>query len=79
MARAIIRASINGPTPNSKQQELRKVLSGAGFRKIGTAAYEGRFPTPADAFAAVQDGMAFLEALPPGYEIDHLWVYLDRT
>ncbi len=55
------------------------MLANAGFRKIGTAAYEGRFPTSTDAFAAVQDGMDYLDALPAGYEIDHLWVYLDRT
>ncbi|WP_146168443.1 hypothetical protein [Rathayibacter caricis] len=79
MARAIFRASINGPTPNNKQAELSKVLLAAHFRKIGTASYEGEFARYRDALAAVSVGIAFLNALPNEYELDHLWTYVDRT
>lgn len=79
MARAIIRSSINGPSPNNVQSTLRGVAENVGFRKIGTAAYEGNFPTSSDAMFAVNEVVKFLDSLPPGFDIDHLWVYVDRN
>ena len=70
---------MDGPTPNSMQGELRKVLTNAGFVKIGTAAYEGHFPTSTDAMDALADCIDFLDNLPPMFEVDHLWIYLDRN
>lgn len=77
MARAIIRSSINGPSPNNVQHQLRSVLESVGFEKIGTAAYEGHFQSGQEALAALEAGINFLYNLPAGYELDHLWTYVD--
>jgi hypothetical protein len=77
MARLIVRTSINGPSPNNKQQELRKLLTQFGFSRIGTGAYEGELPSDAAAYAALHAALDFLEALPAGFSLDHLWVYVD--
>ena len=79
MARAIIRSSVNGPHPNSIQANLQAVARQVGLAKIGTAAYEGNYPTSADAMFAVGQVMNYLDNLPPGFEVDHLWVYIDRN
>ena len=78
MARAIVRTSINGPSPNNQQAQLRKKLESAGFTKIGTGAYEGEFPTTRDALGALRVATDFLDSLPAGFNVDHLWTYLDE-
>lgn len=78
MARAIIRTSINGPSPNSQQAQLRTRLEKAGFQRIGTGAYEGEFPSKREALAALRIAFDFLDAMHPDWDIDHLWSYVDE-
>lgn len=78
MARAIIRSSINGPSGNPYQSQLRKLLEAEGMQRIGTGAYEGDFPDEVEAMDAVTVALDFLRSLPPRYSLDHLWVYVDE-
>ncbi|WP_252974239.1 hypothetical protein [Janibacter melonis] len=78
MARILIRASINGPSPNTKQQDLRKILERNGLRRIGTGAYEGSM-SMAGAYAVLGLALEFFKGLPEGFELDHLWTYVDQT
>lgn len=78
MARAIIRVSINGPSPNNQQQQLRTRLERNGFVRIGTGAYEGDFPSKREALAALRIAYDFLDAMHPDWDIDHLWTYVDE-
>jgi hypothetical protein len=80
-ARAIIRTSINGlpgSRGNGLQTQLRNQLKPHGFTRIGTGAYEGRFAHEEDALDGIQVALDFMRDLPPGYAVDHLWLYLDR-
>lgn len=79
MARLILRMSINGPSPNNKMAELRKLLESHGVVRIGTAAFEGSFPYEVDAFNAVNDVMSYIANLPPGFKLDHMWTYIDQN
>jgi hypothetical protein len=63
MARAIIRTSVNGPSPNNIQATLGGAAESVGFRRIGTAAYEGSFPRAAkNSGASVGVGVAALRS-----------------
>lgn len=77
MARAIFRSSVNGPSPNNIQLQLRKELEAVGFIRIGTGCYEGEFDTDEEALEATMVGIDFLARLPAGFRVDHMWVYLD--
>lgn len=46
--------------------------------RIGTGAYEGHFRSTREALDAVRVAFDFLDALPPRFEVDHLWVYVDE-
>lgn len=78
MARAILRTSINGPSPNNQQQQLRTRLQRVGFQRIGTGAYEGEFPSKREALEALRIAYEFLDSMPPEFDIDHLWTYVDE-
>jgi len=79
MARALLRSSINGPSPNNQQHLLRAQLEYVGFARIGTGSYEGDFATYEDALAGLQAGIDFLANLPAGFRLDHLWIYVDTS
>lgn len=79
MARALIRTSINGPSPNNQQHQLRGALERVGFVRIGTGAYEGVFETQIEAYDAVQVVLDFLRAMPAQFGIDHFWMYIDNA
>lgn len=78
MARAIFRTSINGPSPNNQQAQLRKRLESVGFVRIGTGAYEGDFPSKREALQALPLAYDHLDAMPPEFDIDHIWTYVDE-
>ncbi|NYJ02444.1 hypothetical protein HNR19_003142 [Nocardioides thalensis] len=79
MARAIVRTSINGSTPNSQKARLGKLLVKHGFTKIGTGAYEGYGDTADDVMETVATVVAHLASLAEGFSVDQLWWYHDQA
>jgi len=53
-------------------------LQNVGFARIGTGAYEGYFPSKREAIDALRVALDFLDAMPPRFDIDHLWTYVDE-
>ncbi len=78
MARGIVRLSIDGPSPNNELQKAKRKLTPAFKSVPRTASMEG-YATPRDLIQALIKLLEHLDnELPDGFDIDHLWIYLDK-
>jgi hypothetical protein len=82
MARAVVRFSLNYGEANKKAgtkatASARKILTGAGFEKIGTSSYEADGQSHTSLTIALGRLLLDFDQLPRGVKLDHLWVYLD--
>lgn len=59
--------------------QLGKVLKKAGFKSIGTGAYEGDMPDPKDLRKVIRSALDHLDAMPSEFRVDHLWIYADNN
>jgi hypothetical protein len=73
MARAIVRYSFR-TEDKAHRQQIRDVLEGAGFEKIGDAAYERQ----GSASAAI-DALTSVLSVAKDATLGHVWIYLDES
>jgi hypothetical protein len=86
MFRALVRFSID-KDDGALTTQMRKLLEGAGFFKVGTGSYEHSGISGDDLGRVMRDYWraignpytAFLKAMiPPSVVIDHVWIHVDR-
>lgn len=79
MARAIIRISLDGPSPNSALQAAKGKLVPPLALVRNTGTVEG-YGSDSDILSSLRRLLDHLQnGLPTGIKVDHLWIYLDKT
>lgn len=79
MARAIVRLSIDGPSPNNQMQTFKKRMAPLFVASDRTGTIES-YGDRKVLLGGLRDMLAYLEdELPPEFGVDHIWIYVDKA
>jgi hypothetical protein len=78
MARAIVRLSLDGPSPNNALAVAKRTLTPT-FRAVRRTGTMEAYGDPDDLLAALGNLIDHLQNLPAGIRMDHLWIYADKA